>query len=203
MIARVIHCGLCKCIHSGPRSRAAAPRKPYRRRWTQARMQQSQHFLATPLYCRLLELLFTLPLFRLCTAQLLCPAQVAWKALCLLSQHAAAIAPLPTPLNYFLEKRYANGWKKIYLHYRTRLQQKSRTCQPSQDSSEWMDAMLSTSDILILILIRTMCPVHNIWGAVCVFTQSNLREALLFLWLDIDFKIKNYGLWCTTFTCTP
>lgn len=105
----------------------------------------------------------------------------------------------PHPIKWLFRKTLRKWLKKKYLHYRTRLQQKSRTCQPSQDGSEWMDAMLSTSDIFIL----TMCPVHNIWGAVCVFTQSNLREVLLFLWLDIDFKIKNYGLWCTTFTCTP
>lgn len=116
MISRVIHCGLCKCIHSWPRSRAVAPLKPYLRRWTQARMQQSQQFLATPLYRRLLELLLGLPLFRLCTAQLLCPAQVAWKALCLLSQHAAVILPLRTTLNDFSEKRCANGWKKNALN---------------------------------------------------------------------------------------
>lgn len=150
MISRAIHCGLCKCVHSWPRSRAVAPLKPYLRRWTQARMQQSQQFLATPLYCRLLEVLLGLPLFRLCTAQLLCPAQVAWKALCLLSQHAAVILPLRTTLNDFSEKRWANGKKMIKKHLMTLLRQKSKTpkeetCQASQERSGWIDVMLGTS----------------------------------------------------------
>lgn len=97
----------------------------------------------------------------------------------------------PHPIKWLFRKTLSKWLKK---HYMTLLRQKSKmpkeeTCQPLQDSSEWIDVMLSTSDIPIC----TMCPVHNIWGAVHVFAQSNRREALLFLWLDIDLEIKNNG----------
>lgn len=179
MIARVIHCGLCKCIHSGLKSRAVALLKPYLRRWTQARMQQSQQFLATPLCCRLLELLFGLPLFRLCTAQLLCPAQVAWKALCLLSQHAAVIVPLPTPLNDFSEKRQANGWRKstIWLVWYRRVRRpKKRHVSHHRTApyeSMWCSArLISTSAQCVQFIIYErlyVCVLRAISGKRCSF----------------------------------
>lgn len=178
MIARGIHCGLCKCINSGPRSRAAAPRKPYRRRWTQAWMLECLNFSLHFLYSG--------------SARLSCSARPRWRekpCVCSPSMQLPS-HHYPPLLNDFSEKRYAHGWKK-YLHY-------TALTEERDVSAEWTDAMLSTSDILIC----TMCPVHNIWGAVCVFAQSNLREALLFLWLDIDLNIKNYSLWCIKFTCT-
>lgn len=120
---------------------------------------KSTFFFWQPLFpCRLLELFFALAPFRLSTAQLLCPVQVAWKALCLLSQHAAATAPHRSHhVKWLLTKnktRYANGWKNKCHRIDSRARRSKRWCA-SQDRTSliaWMSEMMLLNMMKVIVV---------------------------------------------------
>lgn len=191
MISRVIHCGLCKCVHSWPRSRAVAPLKPYLRRlntgtnatkstvfgnssilqiawtspWTSS-IQALHGSVALPGPGGVKSPVSALPA---CSCHPTAPHHIKWLFRKTLRKWLKKICTLWPAC----DRRARRPKKRHVRHHRTAL-----------NESMWCSARL--------IPIWTMCPFHNIWAAARVFAQG--REALLFLWLDNVLEIKSYGL---------